>query len=161
MSTERKNVKHPYAVSVDKACERLESHPEEVARRLRHQVYVLGRTTNCGCCTRSQPLLIKSLKLAADAVERQAEKDAEYRRLALELELTKAEKAILHDRIAELNTRRQRDRMEVVAEYARRLKLEAHTECTITGYTYQVISVDAIDAVAKGLQEGKSDESHS
>ena len=45
-------------------------------------------------------------------------------------------------------------RAETITEFAERMKLAAHTECSITGYKYLVVDVWDIDDIAKEMKEG-------
>lgn len=52
------------------------------------------------------------------------------------------------ERIAEVG---KTIKAEAVKEFAERLKLRAYTECSITGYKYQVIQIEEIDDLLKEM----------
>ena len=46
-------------------------------------------------------------------------------------------------------------RAEAAKEFAERLKLQAYTECSITGYKYQVVQIEEIDNLVKEFTGGE------
>lgn len=83
----------------------------------------------------------EATKDALDLIERQ---QSEIERLKLQLAVKDKKIECLCGIVVAIKE-------QSIKEFAERLKLEAYTECDITGYRYQVVQVEEIDNLVKEM----------